>query len=163
MPPTNQLRRALAPLHRVPASIRPWARSLALGRVVPFVGTAGLVAERLDDAGAVFTLANKRRVQNHIRGVHAAATALLAETASGLCFGWHLPDGKLPLLKAMKIDYVARAQGDLRAEAHLEPDQIAMMQAEERGAVDVAVKVTDEASAEPVRCTMTWAWVTKKA
>jgi acyl-coenzyme A thioesterase PaaI-like protein len=101
-------------------------------------------------------------VHNHIQGVHAAATALLAETATGLAFGWHLPEDKLPLLKSMHVDYVRRAEGGLRAEAHLAPEQIARMAAEERGSVEVACTVTDASGAEPVRCTMTWAWVPRK-
>ncbi|MFH1464454.1 MAG: DUF4442 domain-containing protein [Pseudomonadota bacterium] len=162
MPITNMLRQALAPLDRLPVEARTPVRTQGLAAVVPFVGTAGIVAERLDDEGGVFTIANERRVQNHIQGVHAAATALLAETATGLTFGWHLPEGKLPLLKSMKIDYVARAVGGLRAEARLDDEQIARMQAEARGAVDVQVTVTDEDGKEPVRCTMTWAWVSKR-
>jgi acyl-coenzyme A thioesterase PaaI-like protein len=162
MPVDNMLRRALAPLDHLPAEARTAARSRGLAAVVPFTGTAGLLAEKLDDEGAVFYVANERRVQNHIQGVHAAASALLAETATGLAFGWHLPEGKLPLLKSMKIDYVARATGGLRAEARLDAAQIAQMQAADRGAIDVAVTVTDEAGQEPVRCTMTWAWVSKR-
>ncbi len=158
----NMLRRALAPIDKLPAFSRTWARSLALGRTVPFVGTAGIVCVALGDDGGEFTLANRRKVQNHIKGVHAAATGLLAETASGLTFGWYLPDDKLPLLKAMSVDYVKRSKGGLRAVSKLTPEQIETMQAEPKGAVDVAVTVTDEAGNEPVRCVMTWAWIPKK-
>ena len=119
MPRPNMLRRALAPIDKLPAFSRTWARSMALGRTVPFVGTAGIVCVELGDEGGEFTIANRRKVQNHIKGVHAAATGLLAETASGLAFGWHLPDDKLPLLKAMNIDYVKRSTGALRATSKL--------------------------------------------
>lgn len=162
MNPPNMLRRALAPIDRLPLFARIWARSQALGRTVPFVGTAGIVCVALGDDGGEFTLANRRKVQNHIHGVHAAATALLAETASGLTFGWHLPADKLPLMKSMSIDYTRRSKGALRAVARLTEAQIAAMQSEPKGAVDVAVTVTDEDGAEPVRCTMTWAWIPKK-
>ena len=162
MPGPNMLRRALSALDKLPPEQRTIARSQALGHTVPFVGTAGIKAVELGDDGGVFTIANERKVQNHIQGVHAAATALLAETASGLSFGWHLPHGKLPLLKSMKVDYTRRSTGDLRAEAKLCAEQIELMQREPRGAVDVAVTVTDEAGKEPVQCTMTWAWITPK-
>jgi len=158
----NMLRRALSALDQLPEEARTQARSRALGGTVPFVGTAGIVAVELGDDGGVFTIANERKVQNHIQGVHAAATALLAETASGLTFGWHLPDDKLPLMKSMHIDYTRRSKGGLRAVAKLTDEQIEQMASEPRGAVDVAVTVTDEDGQEPVRCVMTWAWITKK-
>jgi acyl-coenzyme A thioesterase PaaI-like protein len=157
----NRMNRALARLDRIPAGLRPWARSLILGRVVPFVGTAGVRVERLDAAGCELTLAPRRRVQNHIKGVHAAATALLAETATGFAFGVHLPDDKLPLFKHMHIDYVKRATGALRAVAHLTPYQVALMQREPKGDVTIACTVTDAAGIEPVKCTMVWAWIPK--
>ncbi len=157
------LRRALAPLDRLPAFARPWARSRALGRTVPFVGTAGIRCQSLDDDGGIFTIPNHPKVRNHIKGVHAAAAALLAETASGLAFGWHLPDDKLPLLKSMNIRYTRRSKGGLRAEARLSPAQIRQMHSEPRGAVDVAVTVSDQDGQEPLQCTMTWAWIPRKS
>ena len=42
------------------------------------------------------SIAHRRKVQNHIGGVHATATALLAETATGMVVGMNLPDEKLP-------------------------------------------------------------------
>jgi len=72
---------------------------------VPFVGTARLQVETLEPERAILSVENKRRVQNHIDGVHAAAMALLAETATGFVVGMNLPDDTLPLLKSMHIDY----------------------------------------------------------
>lgn len=159
MPPDNRLNRALAQVARLPTALQVWARSLVLGRVVPFVGTAGLRVERLDATGCELVITPRRAVQNHIRGVHAAATALLAETATGFAFGVHLPDDKLPLFKHMHIDYVKRATGALRAVAHLTPEQVVRMQQEPKGDVTVACTVTDSTGIEPVHCQMVWAWV----
>ena len=159
---TNRLQRALSRIEGLPRPLRTKARSFAIGRVVPFVGTAGIVVDALGTEGGTFLLANKRRVGNHIGGVHAAATALLAETASGLVLGVHVPDDKLPLLKSMHIDYVKRCRGALRAEAKLTPEQIAKVHAEPKGDVDVAVTVTDEGGGQPVVCQMVWAWVPNK-
>lgn len=161
-PRPNRLSRLLASIDRLPAPARTPARSLALGKVVPFVGTAGIRVTRLGPDGGTFELPYRRRVGNHIKGVHAAATALLAETATGMVLGVHVPDDKLPLLKSMQLDYVKRAKGGLRAEAHLTPEQIAAIASEERGDVTVAVTVTDDAGNQPVRCEMTWAWVPKR-
>lgn len=158
----NRLARALAPIERLPNFARVAARSLIIGRVVPFVGTAGIRVEELSQERAVFSLANRRAVQNHIHGVHAAATALLAETATGMALGVWIPDDALPLLKSMHIDYVRRAHGALRAVAHVPVADRARILAEPRGDVKVEVVVTDQAGHEPVTCAMVWAWIPKK-
>lgn len=161
MTPSTRLSRALARVEKLPTGLRSWARSYAIGRVIPFVGTAGLSIERLDHARCIITLANRRRVQNHIKGVHATATALLAETATGMVVGMNLPDTRLPLLKSMQIDYLKRAEGAVRAEAWLPEADAARMQSDERGEVTVPVTVTDSAGTVTVDCAMCWAWVTK--
>ena len=161
-PTPNRLQRALAPVERLPAWVRGTARSLALGRVVPFVQTAGLRAEEVSVARAVFSIPNRRRVQNHIQGVHAAAMALLAETATGMAFGMHVRDDALPLLKSMQIRYQKVATGSIRAEARILPEDRARIAQEPRGDVVVQVTLTDEAGVEPAVCEFVWAWVPRK-
>jgi len=161
MTATTRLSRAIDRVERLPGPVRSFARSFAVGRVIPFVGTAGLCIERLDHERCVIVLTNRRKVQNHIGGVHAAATALLAETATGMAVGMHLPDSRLPLLKRLDIQYLKRAEGDVRAEAWLPAADIARMQRDERGEVVVPVTVTDQAGTVTVECAICWAWITK--
>jgi acyl-coenzyme A thioesterase PaaI-like protein len=101
-------------------------------------------------------------VQNHIGGVHAAAMALLAETATGAVFGMTVPDTHLPLLKFMRVDYVKRANGSLRAEATLTPEQRQRLLTEDKGDLVVPVRVTDADGNEPIQVQMCWAWVPKR-
>jgi hypothetical protein len=88
--------------------------------------------------------------------------ALLAETASGFVVGMNLADDKLPLIKTLKVDYVKRTQGDMRAVATLSAEQMQLIEREPKGEISVAVLVTDESGEEPIRCEMIWAWVPKK-
>ena len=83
----NRLAKSLSKLDSVPAVLRTSARSFILGRVVKFVGTAGLTVEELTPARAVVSVKNRKKVQNHIGSFHAAAMGLLAETASGFVVG----------------------------------------------------------------------------
>ena len=80
--PANRLARIVAQISHVPAPLRTTTRSLLLGRVVKFVGTAGLAVEELTDSRAVVSVKNRARVQNHIGGVHAAAMALIISNLS---------------------------------------------------------------------------------
>lgn len=154
---------AVTRINHLPAPLRRPLISSIFGFAVRFAGTGGVRFERLDEMRAVLHLRNRRKVRNHIGGIHAAAMALLAESATGAVFGINLPAGKLPLLKNMHIDYLRRANGDLRAEATLEMGQRLLMQNEERGEVTVAVRVTDSQGEEPIQCQMTWAWIPEKS
>jgi acyl-coenzyme A thioesterase PaaI-like protein len=159
---SNRLMRNLEKLQRVPAILRPFFLNRTLGKVVPFVGTAGLQFLKLEAGRVELHINNRKHVQNHIHGVHAAAMALLAETATGFVVGMSIPDDKLPLMKSMKIDYTKRAQGGLTAVATLTDEQIRQIQTTEKGDVTVNVKVVDESGAEPIQCEMVWAWVPVK-
>ena len=158
----NRLAKSLAPLAHLPAPLRERAFSLVLGTAVPFVGTAGLRVEELTSERAVVTIANRRKVGNHIGGVHAAAMALLAETATGFVVGMSVPDDKIPVVKSMKIDFKRRAKGGLRAVATLTAEDRARISTEPKGDVAVKVVITDEDDREPVEAALVWAWVPKQ-
>jgi acyl-coenzyme A thioesterase PaaI-like protein len=159
---SNRLTRNLEKLQRVPAPLRPFFLNRTLGKVVPFVGTAGLQFLKLEPGRVELHINNRKHVQNHIHGVHAAAMALLAETATGFVVGMSIPDDKLPLMKSMQINYTKRAQGGLTAVATLNDEQIRQIQTTEKGEVTVNVKVIDESGVEPIQCEMIWAWVPLK-
>ncbi|MFP6847153.1 MAG: DUF4442 domain-containing protein [Pseudomonas sp.] len=159
---SNRLSRIVGKIHRLPSGLQSLALSLLFGSQVKFAGTAKVRVHTLTQQQAVMSIANKRRVQNHIKGVHAAAMALLAESATGFLVGMNVPDDKLPLIKSLKVDYLKRATGNLRATASLTPEQIKAIHTEEKGKVLVAVTVTDDAGIEPIQCEMLWAWVSKK-
>lgn len=159
---SNNLSRVIAKFQFLPPSLRATVVSGIFGRVVPFVGTSGLRYEELTPERVVVSIRNRRPVQNHIKGVHAAAMALLAETATGFAVGMNLPDDKLPLIKSLKVEYLKRTQGDMRAVATLTREQVELIRSTPKGEVLVPVIVTDESGAEPIRCEMLWAWVSKQ-
>lgn len=129
---------------------------------VKLAGTTGIEVLHTDTKTATYRQKNRRKAQNHIGSVHAAAMALLAESCTGFIVGINLPGDKLPLIKSMKLNYVKRATGDLIAVASLTDAQIALMQTSEKGEVKVKVHVTDVTGIEPIECEMIWAWVAKR-
>ena len=155
----NRLQRSLMRLDEAPAFLRGFVQNLILRRAVPFTGTAGLQYVEMTPQRVEVAVANQRRVQNHIHGVHAAAMTLLAETATGMVVGMNVRDDCLPLAKELKVAFKKRAQGALCAVATLTDDQRALMQQSDKGEVPVQVTVTDESGAEPVQCEFTWAWI----
>ena len=133
-----------------------------IGRSVKFVGTAAVEIDEMRLDKVVVRLKNHRKVQNHIGGIHAAATALLGETASGLVTGMNVADDCVPLLKSMKIDYTKVASGDLVAEASLTGSQQQQIYEDKKGEITIEVIVTDSKGNHPVNSHFTWAWVPKK-
>lgn len=158
----NRLSKIVKNIYQLPQFMQGTALSLTLGNVVKFVGTAGIHFEKMQQQEVIVTLANKRKVQNHIGQVHAAATALLAETATGMVVGMNVPDDKIPLLKSMQVDYLKRSQGQQRAVATLSQEQIEHIQTLEKGEVTVPVVVKDAVGTQVVEVEMIWAWIPKK-
>ena len=158
----NQLAKVVEKLHKKPEWLRYRLLSYVLGATVKFVGTADVRCKHLTAEKAIFRLANRKRVRNHIGTIHAAASALVAETATGMALGMHIPDDKIPLLKTMHIDYLKRSTGALLAEASLTKDQIESLHRDEKGSILIACRVTDDAGMEPVNCQMEWAWIPKR-
>lgn len=158
----NKLRQLINRLERFPETIKYELISWLFGRKVKFVSTAGIKITRIDGHQLTCQIHNHKKVQNHINGVHAAAMALLAETATGLLTGLHLPDNKLPLLKSLHIDYTQRAVGSLQAVATLTDEQIVRLETQDKGDISVHVKVIDESGEHPIDCHMVWAWIPKQ-
>ncbi|MGH8277981.1 MAG: DUF4442 domain-containing protein [Gammaproteobacteria bacterium] len=160
-PAPSQLNRTVQRLGKLRPALRWRLLTWAFGRNVPFMHTVRLQFKDLSEERAVLYLRNRRRVQNHIGSVHAAAVALIAETASGTLLTMNLPADRVPLLKSMQIDYTRRAKGDLLAEARLDAAARKRVRTEPKGDLVVPVTVSDESGAEPVHCNMRWAWISK--
>ena len=158
----NRLQRTLRTFDPLPGFLRKRAVTFAIGRTIKFVGTAGLSVDEITPQRVTISTENKTKVQNHIGTVHAAAMALLAETATGLAVGMHVPDDKIPVIKSMKVDYLKRAKGDMKAVAVLTPEQIREIESTEKGETRVPVTVTDGEGKQPIECTMIWAWTPKR-
>lgn len=129
---------------------------------VKLAGTAKVDILSTDFMAVTFRQKNRKKVQNHIGSVHAAAMALLAESATGFIVGINLPGNKVPVIKSMTLQYVKRATGDMQATARLTPEQLEKLHTLEKGDITVEVVVTDAKGVEPVICEMVWAWVPKQ-
>ena len=159
----NRLSRVVTSIEKkLPPALQKKALSFALGRTVKLVGTAGVECLELTPERSAFRIRNRGKVQNHIKGVHAAAMALVAETATGMVLGMSVPDDKIPVLKSMHVDYKKRCSGDLTATASLTPEQIEKIKTLDKGDVDIRVVCTDSENKEPIEATMVWAWTPKR-
>jgi acyl-coenzyme A thioesterase PaaI-like protein len=162
MSKSNPLRTFVNKVNQYPQWLSRLLMTLLFRYKVKLAGTTGIEVLFTDGKTARYRQKNKRKAQNHIGSVHAAAMALLAESCTGFIVGINLPGDKLPLIKTMNLNYVKRATGDMTAVATLTDEQIALMQTSDKGEVNVQVVVTDVTGIEPLLCEMIWAWVPKK-
>ena len=158
----NRLYTLVKTTSKFPKSIRSTLWSKAFGRVVPMVGTANIRYLEVDKDHVTVRIENQRNMQNHIKGVHAAAMALLAETATGFLTGLHVPDDRILLIKSLHVDYLKVAQGGLTANATLSADQQKFIADNEKGELLIPVTVIDDSGNEPIQCQMLWAWLPKR-
>ncbi|MGS2721810.1 DUF4442 domain-containing protein [Paraglaciecola aestuariivivens] len=161
MPVSNPLRKYVDTVNSYPSWLSRRLLTWLFRYKVKLAGTTGIEVLSTDGKSAVYRQKNRKKAQNHIGSVHAAAMALLAESCTGFVVGINLPGDKLPLIKRMELNYVKRATGDMQAVASLTDEQIALLQSTDKGEVNVQVTVTDAAGVEPIQCTMIWAWITK--
>ncbi|KZY71296.1 DUF4442 domain-containing protein, partial [Oleiphilus sp. HI0066] len=120
----NKLNTIVSNVYKLPEFMRTKALSTLFGKTVKYTGTTGIKVEELTTNRSVVTLTNKKSVQNHIGSVHAVASILIAESATGYLIGMNISDDCVPVIKTIKADYVKRAKGNMRAEASLTDEQI---------------------------------------
>ncbi|WP_247237641.1 DUF4442 domain-containing protein [Telluribacter sp. SYSU D00476] len=159
---TNDLQRTVRRFMEMPKPLRMPMLSYAIGNVVRYVGTTGIRFETMNEREVVVALSNRKKVQNHIKQIHAGAMILLAETASGMVVGMNVADDSVPVIKSIKADFVKRSKGAMQATAHLTDEQIQLIRSTPKGETTVEVKVVDAEGKEPVLVEAVWAWVPKQ-
>ena len=73
MAQTNRLAKLVKATSKFPKGLRSTLWSKAFGRIVPMVGTANIRYLEVDQHHVKVRLENQRNMQNHIKGLHAAA------------------------------------------------------------------------------------------
>lgn len=158
----NNLSRLVDTVNKLPQGMRVWLLSTIIGRIVRFAGTAGTRVEKLTPNECVIVMRNKKKVQNHIGSVHAAAMALMAESATGFITGLSVPDSRILVVRNLELEYKRRASGDMKAVASFSDEQVAFIKNTEKGDIEVPIKITDSTGEETAIARMVWAWTPKK-
>ncbi|MEK9713600.1 MAG: DUF4442 domain-containing protein [Thalassolituus sp.] len=158
----NRLNRTMNTIARLPASWQPAVRSFLIGKIIPFAGTAGCRVEVLTNHQCTVVLKNRRKTGNHIGTIHAAAMALVAESATGFVTAMNVPDNRVVVIRSMELTYLKRTKGNLTATATLTDADLARIANEEKGDITVPVVMTDSEGTESVTAKMIWAWTPKR-
>lgn len=159
---SNQIASMIEKLNELPEPARQATLTKAIGSMIKFAGTSGVKVIEMRRGHVHLRLENEEKVQNHIGGLHAAAMALLVESATGFVVGMVVPDECTPVIKSMKVAYKKRCRGSLEAIATLDEETLERILTTPKGDVTVPVTVKDEAGNAPIECEMIWAWTPKR-
>lgn len=162
MAKNNRLYKVVQATSKLPKALRTTIWSKTFGRIVPMVGTANIRYLEVSKEKVVVRIENNRNMQNHIKGVHAAAMALLAETATGFVTGLNVPDDRILLIKTLQVDYLKVVSGGLTATATLSAEQQQFILDNDKASLEIPISVVDDSGQSPIECKMVWAWLPKK-
>jgi len=160
MPTPNPFAEIDARYAALPPRLRRPLVTQAVGEVIPFVDTAGCFIDTYTPTEVTVRLDNRSGVQNHLGGLHAAALALLAESATGLVVALNVPDGSAPLLRTMDLSFDQFAQEGARATATLSMDEAESIRSRSIGQLGVDVRLAvPGADSALVEGQLKWAWL----
>jgi acyl-coenzyme A thioesterase PaaI-like protein len=147
-------------LYRRLAKLSPsgWLFSRALSLRAPYFASIKPLVTQLEPGCCVAEIRHRRRVQNHIGTVHAIALCNLAELSAGLVCEASLPTSMRWIPKGMSVDYLAKANGRMQAEAR---PAIPAVHAEEGYELPITVSVRDPGGTEVLGATIRM-WATPK-
>lgn len=122
-----------------------------LGATVPYAATITPQVLDLDVGRARVRLADRRRVRNHLRSIHAAALVNLGELCANLALSTRMPESGRFIVQGMSVEFLKKARGPIEARCHVEPIDWDVDEAHEGVAT-----LTDRAGDEVARLTVQW-------
>lgn len=127
-----------------------WLFARVVCRRAPYFATIAPAFHVLEPGRCSVSMRKRRRVENHIRTVHALAIGNLCELAAGLVTEVTVPASMRWLPRGMTIQYLRKAGSDVTATALIANRSWGGAQD-----IEVPVSVTDVAGTEVVRAVIT--------
>lgn len=111
--PSERIRACWLGLYRLPGGKRLF--SWLIGAFAPYSGTIAARVESLARNHARVRMADRRRLRNHLRSLHAIALINLAEYAGNLALAYSMPDNARFIVTGIEMRYFRKARGTITA------------------------------------------------
>ena len=134
-------------MHVLPGGKRLFSK--LVGQTAPYTGTIGAKIERLERGFAQVSLADRRKVRNHLNCVHAIALTNLAELTGNIAMAYSLPDDARFIVAGLSIEYLKKARGRITGECHCP-----IPSDSSRATYEVEVSMRDQDGEEVARATL---------
>lgn len=157
----NELNRLLVRLEKLPGWLGIRLFDAIFGRFTPFYRTMRVRSVELMPGRVSLALRNRRRIRNHVRGIHAVAAMLPAEYAAGLVVGQAVPADAVVVVKGVHIDIRKPIRGAVKATAALSAEALNDLRFVPKGSIEVPVTVWDETGETPMTGVVNMAWFPK--
>jgi len=145
----NRILRVWANCNRYP--LGRYVFSQIFARVAPFNAVIRPRVLEARPGRARIAMQERRRLQQHLRSVHAGALFTLAESTSGLAMAASVPDSARIIVTDISINFLKKAHGLLTAEGTCDIPDATVQQRHE-----VHVTISDESGDEVARATIAW-------
>jgi uncharacterized protein (TIGR00369 family) len=123
--------------------------SKLVGQAAPYTGSVDARVHELREGYSRVSMADRRKVRNHLNCVHAVALTNLAELTGNIAMAYSLPSDARFIVAGLSIEYLKKARGEITGEAHCPVPTSA-----ERNTYEVPVSLCDPQGVEVARATL---------
>jgi len=128
-----------------------WLFSVLLGRMAPYTGSISPRVVELGPGHAVVRMADRGRLRNHLRSIHAIALMNLGEVTSGLAVISGIPADARGIVTRLSMEYLKKGRGTLVGICDCE-----FPSTTEEREYEVIAEIRDQEADLVARATATW-------
>jgi len=128
-----------------------WVFQRLFAWTVPYSASTAPRVRVLEPGHAEVEIPDRRANRQHLGSVHAIALMNVAEMASGLAMVSGLPDGVRSIVREIRMEYLKKARGTIRAVSHVTIPTVT-----DDCDVEVAADCLDASGTVVARATVSW-------
>lgn len=159
--PHNHLNSVIGKLSKLPAPLRLRGFDFAFGAFTRAYRHLGIRTVVLEPTRVEMTLKNRKRLRNHVGGIHGVICQVPAEYAAGVLVGHWVPKGTVIVVKSITARLNKPVRGNIRARAALPQTALSPLMTQNKGELVVQVDITDATGTVPMTADVTMAWFEK--
>ena len=159
--PHNHLNSVMGQLSRLPKAWRLRGFDIAFGTFTRAYRHLGIRTVVLTPTQVEMTLKNRRRLRNHLGGIHGVICQVPAEYAAGVLVGHWVPEGTVIVVRTITASLHKPIRGDIRARAILPESSLIPLMTQKKGELVIPVEIADETGGVPMTVQVTMAWFEK--